>query len=86
MLTTRVGLKVIRLRNVRHTRASLMPRQEIHPKIVREKLGHTSIQITLDTYPHVAPGLKETAAESFDKLVSPKYNDILENELIEKHD
>ena len=33
-----------------------------------------SIQITLDTYSHVAPGLQEAAAAQFDKLVSPRYN------------
>jgi len=52
-----------------------MLKQGVHPKIVQERLGHASIQTTLDTYSHVAPGLQETAAESFDNLVSPKYND-----------
>jgi integrase len=46
----------------------------IHPKIVQERLGHASIQITLDTYSHVSPGLQEAAAAQFDKLVSPRYN------------
>ena len=85
MLAARAGLKVIRLHDARHTHASLMLKQGVHPKIVQERLGHASIQITLDTYSHVAPGLQEAAAESFDKLVSPKYNDTCENELIEKH-
>jgi len=40
----------------------------------QERIDHASIQITLDTYSHVAPGLQEAAAESFDNLVSPKYN------------
>jgi integrase len=35
-----------------------------NPKIVQERLGHGSIQITLDTYSHVAPGLQQIAAES----------------------
>lgn len=63
---------------------SLMLKQGVHPKIVQERLGHASIQITLDTYSHVARGLQEAAAESFDKLVSPKYNDTCENELVKK--
>jgi integrase len=62
-----------------------MLKQGVHPKIVQERLGHASIQMTLDTYSHVAPDLQEAATESFDKLVSPKYNDTLENEFIEKH-
>jgi site-specific recombinase XerD len=34
----------------------------IHPKIVQEQLGYASIQMTLDTYSHVLPGLQEAAA------------------------
>jgi len=85
MLAARAGLKVIRLHDSRHTHASLMLKQGVHPKIVQERLGHASMQITLDTYSHVAPGLQEAAAESFDRLVSSKYNDTCENELVEKH-
>lgn len=82
MPATRVRLKVIRLQDARHTRASSILKQGVHPKIVQERLGYASIQITLDTYSHVAPGLQEAAAESFDKLVSPQYNEILENEVV----
>jgi integrase len=34
----------------------------VHPKIVSEMLGHSSIAITLDTYSHVIPDLGDTAA------------------------
>jgi integrase len=62
-----------------------MLKQGIHPKIVQERLGHASIQITLDTYSHVSPGLQQAAAESFDKLLSPSYNKrASENEPVEK--
>ena len=40
----------------------------MHPKIVQERLGHSSIQITLDIYSHVLPGLQEAAAEKFDRI------------------
>ncbi|HEX7515601.1 MAG TPA: site-specific integrase, partial [archaeon] len=43
------------------------------PKIVQERLGHASIQITLDTYSHVAPGLQEAAAALFDKGLNTKH-------------
>ena len=46
--------------------ASIMLKAGIHPKVVQERLGHASIQMTLDTYSHVAPGIQEAAAESFD--------------------
>jgi len=54
-LVRRPGLKPIRLHDARHSHASLMLKQGVHPKIVQERLGHSSIQITLDTYSHVAP-------------------------------
>ena len=71
-LARRAGLKGIRLHDARHTHASLMLKQGIHPKIVQERLGHSSIQTTLDTYSHVAPGLQQAAANRFDEIVLPK--------------
>jgi integrase len=44
-----------------------MLKQHVHPKIVSERLGHSSIGITLDTYSHVMPGLQEAAALQFDE-------------------
>jgi hypothetical protein len=49
-----------------------MLKKGIHPKIVQERLGHSSIQITLDTYSHVAPGLQEVAAARFDEGLFPQ--------------
>jgi len=51
-----------------HARVSglLLPH---YPKIVQERLGHSSIQMTLDTYSHVAPGLQEAAAKHLDFLI-----------------
>ena len=71
-LAARAGLKAIRLHDARHTHASIMLKQGIHPKIVQERLGHSSIQITLDTYSHVAPGLQEAAAARFDEGLAPR--------------
>lgn len=51
-----------------------MPKKGIHPKVVQERLGHSSIQMTIDTYSHVAPGIQEAAAKRFDELLSTKYN------------
>jgi integrase len=46
-----------------------MLKQGVHPKIVQERLGHSSIQVTLDTYSHVTPGLQESAAKAFDSII-----------------
>ncbi|MDP6403290.1 MAG: tyrosine-type recombinase/integrase, partial [SAR202 cluster bacterium] len=61
------GLRGVRLHDLRHAHASVMLRQGIHPKIVQERLGHSTIAITLDTYSHVTPGLQEAAALKFDQ-------------------
>jgi len=74
-LVRRTGIKPIRLHDARHSHASLMLKQGTHPKIVQERLGHASIQITLDTYSHVAPGLQEAAAARFDQAFTARYNE-----------
>ena len=62
-----IGFDGIRLHDARHTHASLMLKQGIYPKIIQERLGHASIQLTLDTYGHVTPGLQAAAAARFDE-------------------
>jgi len=79
----RAGLKGIRLHDARHTHASIMLKQGVHPKIVQERLGHASIQITLDTYSHVAPGLQQAAANRFDEIVTNNNKDGMKNEVEE---
>ena len=83
-LAKRTGLKNIRLHDARHSHASLMLKQGTHPKIVQERLGHASIQITLDTYSHVAPGLQEAAAARFDEGLAIKRDTEHEKEAVEK--
>jgi len=68
-LVRRAGLKMIRFHDARHTHASLMLKQGIHPKIVQKRLGHSTISTTLDTYSHVAPGLQDAAVLRFDDVL-----------------
>ncbi len=51
-------------------------------KIVQERLGHASIQMTLDTYSHVAPGIQQAAAESFDKLLRRESQNEISSNLV----
>ena len=71
-LVKRTGLEGIRFHDARHTHASLMLKQGVHPKVVQERLGHATISTTLDLYSHVTPGLQEAAAAGFDKMVLPR--------------
>ena len=80
-LAKRAGLKGIRFHDARHTHASLMLKQGVHPKVVQERLGHATISTTLDLYSHVSPGLQQAAAEGFDKIVLTNR----EKEIVENH-
>lgn len=76
-------VKVIRLHDARHTHASIMLKQGIHPKIVQERLGHSSIEMTLDIYSHVAPGMQEAAAKRFDEIITQN-SENMENRLAKR--
>lgn len=68
-LVRKCGLRGVRLHDARHTHATIMLKQGVHPKIVQERLGHSTISTTLDTYSHVAPGLQQAAAAAFDDIL-----------------
>lgn len=76
----RAGLKVIRLHDARHSHASLMLKQGVHPKVVQERLGHASVQVTLDTYSHVVPGIQQMAAARLDDI----FKNAPKNEALQK--
>jgi integrase len=56
----------IRLLDLRHTHATAMLKARVHPKVVQERLGHSTIAITLDIYSHVLEGMQEDAAQLVD--------------------
>ncbi len=68
-LLKRAGLPTIRFHDLRHTAATLLLAQGVHPKIVQERLGHSQISLTLDTYSHVLPGMGREAASKLDALL-----------------
>jgi integrase len=69
-LLVKAILPDIRFHDLRHTAATLMLLQEMHPKIVQERLGHSDISLTLNTYSHVLPSMQEGAADKMDELVT----------------
>ncbi|HTI14507.1 MAG TPA: site-specific integrase, partial [Dictyobacter sp.] len=60
----------IRFHDLRHSTASLLLSQGVHPKIVQELLGHSQISMTLDTYSHVLPSLQKEATDRLNTLLS----------------
>ncbi len=63
------GVPSIRLHDLRHTHATLALQAGIHAKHVSERLGHSTVAITLDTYSHAIPAMQEEAAERVAQLV-----------------
>ncbi|TWG53544.1 tyrosine-type recombinase/integrase [Aminobacter sp. J44] len=68
-LLSKTTLPRIRFHDLRHTHASQMLSAGVHPKIASERLGHSSIGITLDLYSHVMPGMQADAAEQVDAAI-----------------
>jgi len=68
-LLERAGLPKIRFHDLRHTAATLLLGQGVHPKIVSEMLGHSSIAITLDLYSHVTPTMQRRAVKALNELL-----------------
>jgi integrase len=69
-LLKRAGLPEIRFHDLRHTAATLLLGQGIHPKIVSEMLGHSTVNITLDLYSHVTPTMQREAAKAIDRVLA----------------
>lgn len=64
-LLDRIDVPKIRLHDVRHTHATLMLEAGVSIKVVAERLGHTSVRSTLDTYAHVLPAMDDRAVEAY---------------------
>jgi integrase len=68
-LVDEAGQPRIRFHDLRHTHATLLLRAGVNPRVVSERLGHSSVAFTLDTYAHVLPGMQAAAAEAFAQLL-----------------
>jgi integrase len=65
-----VGLPDLTVHGLRHSHASLLLAGGENPKLVQERLGHTTIGMTLDLYSHTIPGLQQGVAKRLDDLMS----------------
>jgi integrase len=65
----RAGLPARRFHDLRHTTASFLLYQKVHPRVVADLLGHSEIRVTMDLYSHVAPVLQREAAQQMNALL-----------------
>jgi integrase len=68
-LLAETGLRSIRFHDLRHTCATLMLSQGVNPKIAQERLGHSTISQTMDTYSHVLPDMQDKAAAALETVL-----------------
>jgi integrase len=66
---TKYDLPYLSLHGLRHTWATLALERGIHPRVVQERFGHSTISITLGMYSHVSPTLHDEAAETIAALM-----------------
>jgi integrase len=64
----------VTLHSLRHSHASHMLASNIHPKVVQERLGHSSIAITMYIYSHLMPNMREDAAAAVDDVLRAAIN------------
>ena len=69
-LLKKAGLPRIRFHDLRHTAATLLLAQGVHPKVAAEMLGHANVSTTLALYSHVTPTMQEQATKAMDALLS----------------
>ncbi|MEW6731883.1 MAG: site-specific integrase [Acidobacteriota bacterium] len=62
----------IRLYDLRHTCATLLLVAGENPKVVSERLGHSSITLTMDVYSHVLPNMQEAASAKLENILFSK--------------
>ena len=66
----RNNLPSIRLHDLRHTHATLLIQAGVSPKVVQQRLGHSDVTITLNTYTHVLSSMDQEAADKLDNIIN----------------
>ena len=61
--------ETLRLYDLRHTCATLLLAANENPKVVSERLGHSSITLTMDVYSHVLPDMQQAATEKLERIL-----------------
>jgi len=73
---TKAGVPTIRFHDLRHTFATLGLSAGVSPKVMADILGHASVQITLNLYSHVMPGMQQSAVDAIDAKLQEAANNL----------
>ncbi|MFE5132015.1 site-specific integrase, partial [Bacillus mobilis] len=68
-LIKKAAVPKIRFHDLRHTHATLLLAKGVNVKVISERLGHSNIKITLDTYSHVLPTMQEDAVNKIEEIL-----------------
>ena len=69
-----LDIPLIRFHDLRHTHATILLKSNIHPKIVAERLGHSDIKMTLETYSHILPDMQQQAVDALNQIMKKDKN------------
>ncbi|WP_404331620.1 tyrosine-type recombinase/integrase [Mesobacillus maritimus] len=62
-------LSDIRFYDLRHSQVTILLKENVHPKIASARLGHSKIQVTMDTYSHLTDSIEGIAVDSLNHLL-----------------
>lgn len=68
-LTDKVGLPKIRFHDLRHSHATILIQQNVNVKLISERLGHSDIETTLNTYSHVLPDMQKSVSDKLNEII-----------------
>ncbi|MBO1583290.1 tyrosine-type recombinase/integrase [Bacillus sp. XF8] len=69
-LTEKLGLPKIRFHDLRHTHATMLIQQNVNVKLIADRLGHSDIETTLNTYSHVLPDMQKSVSDKLDRIIN----------------
>jgi integrase len=76
------GLPHMHIHDLRHSAATILLSMNVHPKVVQELLGHSSIVITMDLYSHVLPSMQQDVIEKWDDAFK-LLGEVIEDKIVE---
>lgn len=75
----KAGVKKIRVHDLRHSHCAYLINQGVQPIIIKERLGHKDIKITLNTYGHLYPSEQKKVADMLNSLNKNENAPVIEN-------